>query len=249
MLHDEGMAPAKDDRYLAQLVTELASDPAYHTGRRRFPRTVDEDDASVIAGNLQAEVDRATAERDRAAAQKGVSIACALGCNACCAHLVMVYAPEAIRIARWLSLPRNAAARDAFLARYPTWREGAGDAPERMAELTARAEHEPRAEVHLAHFRKGVMCAFNGPEGECTIHPVRPIACRHAHAIDTAEGCRPSPRDGLPHVRSFPFLPLDEFIVRARLLERATHHATGGARLRPAAVCQAVYELLTGKKR
>ncbi len=242
------MAPAKDDRYLAQLLTELASDPAYHTGRRAFPRTIDAEDAMVIAGSLQAEVDRYIAERDRLAAAKGVTIACTRGCSACCAHLVMVYAPEAIRVAAWLSLPHNAAIKAAFLAKVPEWREGAGDAPQRMSDLIASEDHNGRVEAHLEHFRKGVMCAFNGSEGQCTIYPVRPVACRNAHAVDTPDNCRPDAKTGIPHVRMFHFLPLDEFVQRARLLERATHHAVGAEKLRPTALCEAVYQLLMKRR-
>jgi len=238
------MAGVKDDQYLAQLLRELASDPGYHTGKRRFPRKVDEQDASVIAGNLQAEVDRGVAERDETARRAKVTIACSYGCNACCAHLVMIYAAEAIRIARWLNLPANAAVRDAFLSRYREWRDEAGDIPKRMSDLIAAGDQIGRAELHLEYFRRGNMCAFNGTSGECTIYPVRPVACRHAHAVETAENCKPAPTDGLPRVRGFPHVPLDEFIQRARLLDRATHHAVGGPRLRPTAMIQAVRDRL-----
>jgi hypothetical protein len=39
-------------------------------------------------------------------------------------------------------------------------------------------------------------------------------------------------------------VPLDQFLDRARLLVRAAHHAMGGPRERPDALCDAVHALL-----
>jgi Fe-S-cluster containining protein len=229
------------DEYLRQLITELASDVGYASGKRPFPRKISPDDASVIMGNLQHDVDEAVTEREQAAAAEGVKIACSRGCNVCCHHTVMIYQPEAVRIARWLSLPQNAHIKEAYLARYPKWREGAGDADERIAELTATFQHDAHVRAHMEQFRRRNMCAFNGVEGECTIYPVRPVACRNAHARDTAEHC--APESPVP-MRMYHLVPVDNLMKSVRMLILATHHAMGGPRCRPKALCQAVYDLL-----
>jgi Fe-S-cluster containining protein len=230
------------DEYLRDLIIELASDIGYASGKRPFPRKISREDGSVVVGNLQRDVDQAVEEREQEAAKAGVTIACKRGCNVCCHHLVMIYEPEAERIAEWLQLPQNAAIKQRFLERYPAWRERAGDGPERIAELTATFKHEEHARVHMEQFRRRAMCAFNGAEGECTIYPVRPVACRNAHARDTAEHC--APESPVP-MRMFHFVPVDHLMRSVRLLILATHHAMGGPRCRPKAACQAVYELLT----
>jgi len=89
-----------DDILLDQLVPELASDPAYATGERRFGRWVSLDDAARIAGRLQDEVDRGVDARAEMIAARGWQVACKHGCNSCCEELIMIFRPEAAREAR-----------------------------------------------------------------------------------------------------------------------------------------------------
>jgi Fe-S-cluster containining protein len=231
-----------DDREatrLGQLVNELASDPAYATGQAKFPRRVSLDDAAKIAAGLQDEVDKGVEARAAAIAAQGQVLACKRGCNGCCEEPIMIYRPEAVRVARWLDRPENAGARAAFRAAYPEWKERVGDTP---ARLSARFSNDPGSyvEAHIAAWSKGVMCAFNSG-GECTIYPVRPINCRTAHALDTSEYCSGAATQ--PAARAT-FVPLDQFVTRTRRLLAATHHAARGPKGRVEALCNVVYELL-----
>src|SRR5581483_7280177 len=54
-------------------------------------------------------------------------IACAAGCNACCANFVRCSKAEALLVADWLRRPENAAALARFREKLPAWRSNAGD--------------------------------------------------------------------------------------------------------------------------
>src|SRR5512140_301468 len=125
-----------------QLMNELASDPAYATGERKFPRRVSLDEAAEIAASLQDEVDKGVEARAAGIAAKGLELACKRGCNGCCEEPIMIFRPEAARVARWLDLPENAEARAAFRAAYPAWRDRVGDTP---AKLSAKFANDPGA--------------------------------------------------------------------------------------------------------
>ena len=233
-----------DPDRLAHLVTELSAHRGYATGSRRFPELLDDDDGAAVAEALSEEMDGGTAMRAELAARQGHRIACGPGCSACCEIMVMIYRPEAVRIARWLGRPENAGARAAFLAAYGPWRAAVGDAPERLTELFVGGEAAAYDELHMAHWRRRVLCAFNR-EGRCSIYEVRPLACRNAHALETADRCR---ADSARPAEAVSFVPLDEFVHNATRLLRAAHNASGA---RPAvqrhglrAISAAVYDLL-----
>lgn len=236
--------PQDEAARIAGLVAMLESDPGYMTGRRAFPRTVDPADATLIAERLSDAIDEGTAARDRKAALDGYRLACAPGCSSCCEQLIMVWLPEALRVVELLERPENRAAREAFLAAYPEWRARAGDAPQRVAELTAAGKVDEHRDVLREVWRKRVMCAFNSG-GMCTIYEARPNICRGHHALDTSARCRGDATEPPSHLT---FVPLDDFLRRAGGLNSALHHALGGARGRTVALCEEVYARLTRKE-
>lgn len=233
---------------LARLVTQLDSDARYATGSRRFPGHVTRDDAVAIAGALADEFDEGVQARAALAAKQGHQIACDIGCHRCCTVVVMAFAPEALRVARFLQQPENSVERDQFLAQYPTWRATLGDEVERLPTSFKSERPAEYDALHMRLWRKGALCAFNHA-GVCSIYPVRPIACRNAHALDTDARCVPDPPDGKP-AAAVDFVPLRQFLDRATRLLRATHNATPGhtsasQRHHNDALCSAVYRLLT----
>jgi Fe-S-cluster containining protein len=230
----------KDVARLEKLVKDLASDPSYATGRRKFPRRVSLEDAAAIAGGLQAEVDVGVDARTAAIAAQGMKLACQRGCTGCCEEPIMIFRPEAVQVARWLEQPANAALRDAFLAAYPDWKTRVGDTPARLSKLYAAGDQARYMEAHIEGWNKAVLCAFNRG-GDCMIYPVRPINCRAGHALNTSEHC--SGAATRPAARAV-FVPLDQFIVRTRKLLAAAHHAVGGPKRRVEALCDVVHDLL-----
>jgi Fe-S-cluster containining protein len=225
----------------AVVLTELGGDPAYAVGARRFARPVTEEQGAAIAGALADEMDEGTEARARAAAAQGDTIACAPGCSACCEVMVMVYRPEAARVARWLLADENRGARERFRAAYPGWRDAAGSAPVELGARFAAGDQRGYDRLRLEQFRRRLMCAFNH-EGRCTIYPVRPLGCRNAHAVGSSARCAadsPEPPVALA------FVPLERLLDGANRLLRAAHNATpGAARHRPQALCAAVFDLL-----
>ena len=225
--------------HLGKLMEELDSDIGYATGRRSFPRTVTVDDAVEIVTALHEQIDIGTGARAKAAAGAGMKIACGIGCAACCEEPIMIYLPEAHLIARWLARPENAPAREKFAAAYQRWRAAAGDWPDKLAEDYPDAEKFRAG--HEAGWRLRNPCAFLDEQGACTIYAVRPTVCRNAHAVDDAARCR---GDTLVPASRLSFKPVDDFVERTRRVVRAAHHAIGGRKSRPAAMCVVVYEML-----
>ncbi len=230
------------DPALRKLFDELLADPRYVDGRKSFPRTLTVDDAVRITAHLHDEMDEFASARAEAARRALRPLACKAGCNACCEELVMVFRPEAVRVARWLELAGNAAAKQAFLAAYPAWKARVGDASARHAAVFASGDDAAFLAVHVEQWQKRILCAFN-QGGKCTVYPVRPLLCRDAHAIGTADHCAGDDTSGIPPVR-MQSDQLDGFMGQARGRLRAAHHAIGGPRMQPMALCDAVYELL-----
>lgn len=230
------------DPRLQRLVAELTADRAYATGRRAFPRTVSVDDALAIVGEVHLTMDDGAAARADAAQKLGRPLACARGCSGCCEELVMVFRAEALRVARWLERPENAAVRQRFLEAYPTWRDRVGDGPRRVADAFSSGDEAAHLALHVEQWQKRVLCAFN-QDGACTIYPVRPLLCRNAHAVETSAYCTAGHPSGRTPTR-LRSDELDAWVEQARGLLRALHHAIGGPRQRQAALCEAVHELL-----
>lgn len=228
------------------LIAELLADVGYASGRRAFPRTVAVDDALAVVARVHDEVDRGIAARTAAAAEEGVQLACRQGCSACCSEPIMVLVPEAMTVASWLASPERDEQRAAFLAAYPEWRAAVGDSLERLAELDRAGDRAEKVTAHLAHQRRHILCPFNR-DGDCTVYPVRPTICRNAHAIDSAEYCGADHPSGKAATR-LQFVPLDEFLVTVRRVDRALHGAVVGTRPRLAALPDLVHTLLQPEK-
>lgn len=236
-----------EQRRIYALLDELMADPGYVDGDVPFPGTLGVADARFIAADVHAAVDMGTAKRDELIEKQGSRVACHAGCNSCCDQVVMIWAAEAELIAEWLRDPAHAAVKDAFLAAYPRWRDGIGDAVDRIRE--ARRSGRPRRQLTelMAAWRKGVLCAFNDHDGNCSIYPVRPALCRHAHAVDRSDLCHPA-NDTTTPATSMSFMPLEEFMKKAHRLAESMHHALGEPRHRQEAVCEAVYRRLTSSE-
>lgn len=220
------MAHTAEQERLLALMAELTSRKEYATGLEPFPRPLAVADARTIAADIQQTMDLAAEKRAEVAAAQGHPVACRAGCAACCDQLVMIWAAEAELVAEWLDRPENAAIREAFVARYPAWREASAGAIAQVGELTAKGDHKGQYAALMDHWSRKIPCAFLAPDGRCSIYPVRPSVCRNAHALDTAEWCHPADSEG-PAAISLHFQPLEDFIRKARVLSMAMHNALG----------------------
>jgi Fe-S-cluster containining protein len=222
-----------------RLIEQLAADLDGYATTRRFPRRLKLDEAAEVAEFVHTQVDQGVDARAAAIARSGTSLACTRGCTGCCEEPIMVFRPEAARVARWLALPENADARAAFVAAYPAWKERIGDTVARLSELYA-SDAKNYVAHHVDAWRKGVLCAFN-QNGDCTVYPVRPTVCRTGHALETNQHCSGASETSAARAT---FVPLDDFVARTRRLLLATHNATHGARGRPEALPHLVHAML-----
>lgn len=222
-----------------ELMTAIAADVRDGT-RARLP-VVSVGDALTLARGLQREVDRQERARARFAASRGAHIACALGCTACCESVVVVYRPEALLAAGWLTAEEQRTARERFQHQYPAWRAALGDDLARLHALHASGDRAAAEAFFQGLRRHRALCAFCD-QGECVIYPVRPNVCRYTMALDTNERCQYRPdADVGPAFLGFP--PMDETVERSRALIAEAHARMEDANS-PGSLCQAVHDLL-----
>ncbi|MBL9004308.1 MAG: YkgJ family cysteine cluster protein [Myxococcales bacterium] len=233
------------EQRLARIVTQLDTDARYAMGSRRFPGHVSPTDAIEIAAALADELDDGARARAQKAEQQGMQIACDIGCHRCCTVVVTAYQPEILRIAQFLEQPENAAEKKGFLDRYSAWRAAVGDEVEALPQTMAQGQQAEIDRLHFALWRRGALCAFN-EGGICTIYPVRPLACRNAHALDTDAYCVPDPPGG-KRPTMVDFVPMNRFLNKATRLLHAAHNAIAapGQRHQQEALCSSVFRLLT----
>lgn len=184
------------------------------------------EDAAGISKHFHAQADRGAEALKTVAKNLDVTIACGEGCNGCCHEMVMVRDPESVEVAMWLAKPEQADVAATFLDQYPEWRRAVGDAPERLAALLRGGSQEAYNDAHRAQWRKAVLCAFN-KDGKCLIYPVRPMACRHAHAVNTSAHCHPSDTSG-QKAQQIAFVPLEDLMTMSRRVMRAAERALRG---------------------
>jgi hypothetical protein len=233
-----------EERRFVELMAGIAAD--VHDGTRQRVPAVGDADAILLARGLQREVDRQETARAEFAASNNADIACSLGCTACCESVVVVYRPEALLAALWLTLPENHDARDRFLARYPRWRAALGSDLEKFQELHDSGDRTAAEAFYQGLRRHRAMCAFNH-EGACEIYLVRPNVCRYTMALDTNAYCSydPAAEKG-PAFLGFP--PMDDLVERCRALLKEADSRMEAAH-GPAALCRAVHDLLAAGKR
>lgn len=222
---------------LDRLLDELAGAA---DGKRHLP-VVRAHEAEAICGMFQAQVDRGTEARAKAAAAAGRAIACAAGCAACCHNIPGIHAGEALVIARWLARPEHDAIRDAFLERFEAWRAAVGDLVDEWIAASARGDAQAGAEISQRAFDRQVACAFLGDGGRCTIYEVRPILCREHHAVGTPDACQPGSTATVVQAK---FPPLDGYIDKIQPILLAMHDALklDDANAKP--IPQAVHDVL-----
>jgi len=221
------------------LIDELGKDLEGYATTRTFSRELPPAEAAEVAVFVHERVEQAIEDRTKAIGHAGKTIACERGCNGCCEEPIMVFRPEAARVALWLAEPANAEVRAQFLAAYPAWEAAIGETVTKLSEIY-ETDQTSFVAHHVDAWRKRVVCPFN-VNGDCTVYPVRPSVCRTGHALATNKNC-----SGAAEGKAirFDFVPLDNFVERTRILLLATNNAMAGQRGRPEALPLAVRALL-----
>lgn len=117
---------------------------------------------------------------------EGKTISCRAGCGACCRQAVPIAASEARAVARHVAAmpePRRSIIKSRFAAaRAALDAAGVDHGPTALTEMTIEA----RPALGMTYFRAAVACPFLEDEN-CSIHPVRPLACREYLVTSPAE--------------------------------------------------------------
>ena len=123
----------------------------------------------------------------RQEAKLGRVVSCRKGCGACCRQPVPLSPPEAWMLAalfRSWTKERRAAVVDRFLeVRHALL---ASDLTERL--ITPNLSDEESLQVAVDYFALGLPCPFLEDES-CSIHPMRPAACREYLVTSPASFC------------------------------------------------------------
>jgi Fe-S-cluster containining protein len=121
--------------------------------------------------------------------QVGRPISCKAGCGACCRQMVPISIFEAEALAAWVrTLPE---ARQQELAkRFDAGlrRLAAAGLIDRMVEDDWFAETESARQMAIDYLYERVPCPFLEDES-CSIHPIRPLACREYLVVSPPEHC------------------------------------------------------------
>lgn len=131
---------------------------------------------------------------------EGKGVSCRAGCGACCRQAVPIAASEARAVAHHVAAmpePRRSMIRSRFAAaRAALDAAGVNHGPAALTEATI----EDRLALGMAYFNAGVACPFLEAEN-CSIHPVRPLACREYLVTSPAENCRNPTMDNIATVK------------------------------------------------
>jgi Fe-S-cluster containining protein len=123
-------------------------------------------------------------------AQRGEPISCKAGCGACCRQLVPLNIFEAEALTDWIqTLPaeRQAVLAERFHGALSTLRD-AGVIDKILANEHV-ADEAPNRELAIDYFHAQVACPFLENEC-CSIHPIRPLACREYLVLSPPELCQ-----------------------------------------------------------
>jgi Fe-S-cluster containining protein len=211
-------------------------------GKRHHLPIIQPRDAIALTRSFHFVLDAEAARREQEILGDGATLACTIGCNACCNTAVMVHEPEALRVAEQLAQPEHAEARAHFLARYPAWHAELGKDAERIRTLHAMGRIDDAERIFFRLQARRVMCAFNH-DGLCSIYEVRPAICRNTHALDTPDHCQPGAARGPAVMGS---AVMDSLMSRLEgvmgPLQDALRREEDSP---PDALCEAVHRLLT----
>ncbi len=110
-------------------------------------------------------------------AERGIRVSCGYGCYACCSAWVVVGLAEAEYLREALEAHQPQA-----LARIEA------EGPKRLARI-ARQKHQP--DFPTRYFLENRPCPLLTPEGACSAHAYRPLACRGLLTNLSARYCVP----------------------------------------------------------
>lgn len=131
---------------------------------------------------------------------QGKSISCRAGCGACCRQAVPIAPSEARSVAAHVAaMPEP---RRSIVTRRFADARAALDAAgvDNRAASFSESNVDDRLALGMAYFKAGVACPFLEAES-CSIHPVRPLACREYLVTSPAKACETPTMDSVETVK------------------------------------------------
>ena len=135
---------------------------------------------------LYAAADRNIVQVLEVFAEEGLHASCRRGCDACCHQAVLATMAEAEAAARHLM--GGGATAIGWQARLETWLEGTRDLRTMLQGATEDNLEDTVDGMAARYWDRRPPCPFLS-EGSCSIHPVRPLACRHHFSLSPPERC------------------------------------------------------------
>lgn len=121
---------------------------------------------------------------------EGHKISCRAGCGACCRQLVPISEHEARAIAQMvLDLPEPRRTDVLLRFREANRRLEETGVRKKIENLHLVPDAEERVRIGMEYFQLGIPCPFLEDES-CSIHPVRPMACREYLVTSDPEFCK-----------------------------------------------------------
>jgi Fe-S-cluster containining protein len=127
---------------------------------------------------------------DEEARAAGTAISCRAGCGACCRQMVPVSLFEAEALTDWLrSQPEER--REALAQRFHRALSALRDAGviDKLLKEEWLLDEENTTQLAVDYFHARVACPFLENEN-CSIHPIRPLACREYLVTSPPELCQ-----------------------------------------------------------
>jgi Fe-S-cluster containining protein len=137
---------------------------------------------------------------EKQAAESGLAISCKAGCGACCRQMVPLSIFEAQALSEWIrTLPeeRQQELQGRFHRVLLALRESG--MLKRLVEEDWFANNDSSLLMAIEYFRQGLACPFLENES-CSIHPIRPLACREYLVTSPPENCQDPARNGVAGV-------------------------------------------------
>jgi Fe-S-cluster containining protein len=170
----------------------------------------------IFQGFLGAMTQRGTARVER----DGKTVSCRAGCGACCRQAVPIAAAEARAVARLVAAmpePR----RSRIVQRFAAGRAALDAAGVDHGEVAFAGDTvQSRLDNGMAYFRAGVACPFLEDEN-CSIHPVRPLACREYLVTTPAKACE------MPTMDTIDTVPIGGSLAQAVMAAEAVMDGHG----------------------
>ena len=146
------------------------------------------------------QIEKITANNRRMAETAGKRISCSKGCWFCCSQHIGASLQECDAIVYWLHLHQDG--REAFMARYPTWRsrlrehEAVFQQLNQATSVSMSSPYDvPARETFMKKAKEyrqlDTMCPFLD-DTVCSIYPVRPLVCASQVVVSPPENCKSS---------------------------------------------------------